>query len=115
MSSFREGCELGSGSYATVFKCLSRVDGWIYAIKRTNQPFGTEANRQRVLRESFAMASLPAHPNVVRYFSSWIQDQRLFLQLEWCNGGSLGQLLHRGQQFPEKVLVEILSQVSSVG
>jgi hypothetical protein len=43
--------ELGTGSFGTVFKCLSRLDGCMYAIKAANRRAKGTADRDRMLKE----------------------------------------------------------------
>lgn len=39
-----------------------------------------------VVTEVFALAALDSHPNVLRYFSSWIENGHLYIQSEYCDG-----------------------------
>jgi hypothetical protein len=43
--------ELGKGSFGTVFHCLSRLDGCMYAIKLTQRQAKGAADRDRMLKE----------------------------------------------------------------
>ena len=86
MSLFEELEELGRGSFGTVFHCLHRLDGCSYAVKVANRKFKGKNNRKSKLREVNAMAALPSHPNLVRYYSSWEEDDLLYIQLEYCHG-----------------------------
>lgn len=52
-----------------------------YAIKETFRRFSGK-NKNHALNETQALASLTAideNPNIVRYFSSWVEDEKLFL------------------------------------
>ena len=35
---FHEVCVIGSGSFGTVYKCINRLDGCVYALKRSHKP-----------------------------------------------------------------------------
>ena len=35
---FHEVCLIGSGSFGTVYKCINRLDGCVYALKRSHKP-----------------------------------------------------------------------------
>ncbi len=85
---------IAHGSFGHVYKCTNYLDGIEYAVKKSaHRVAGT--NAERVARkEVFAHAALKAHPHIVTYHSSWIEDGHLFIQLEYCNGGSLERLIN---------------------
>jgi len=77
---------LGRGSFGKVYRCINRIDKNEYAIKETFRSF-TGKNKVYGLNETQALASLTAfedNTNVVRYFNSWIEDDRLYLVMEFC-------------------------------
>ena len=47
----------------------------------------------RCLHEIMAVASLPAHDNIVGQYRAWQQGGHFNIQMELCEGGSLAQLL----------------------
>ncbi|MCC7159887.1 MAG: protein kinase, partial [Ignavibacteria bacterium] len=74
---------------------------------------------QQAWREICAYAALTTHENLIRYYSSWIEnDGRFFIQLEHCNGGSLEDLIEKNRKdnkfLNEDVLKTILHQMSNV-
>lgn len=52
-------------------------------------------DRANFLHEIEAVAGMPEHPNVVRYFRGWQEEGHFWLQMEFCDGGSLRRLLSR--------------------
>mmetsp|Transcript_19178 Transcript_19178/g.42546 ORF Transcript_19178/g.42546 Transcript_19178/m.42546 type:complete len:580 (+) Transcript_19178:31-1770(+) len=101
---FEEVRRLGSGSFGTVYLSRHRLDEILlgeYAIKKV--PVGD--NKQwlrRMLREVHAFERLH-HANIVAYKHSWIELSRanemcpyvpfLFILMQYCNGGSLEELI----------------------
>ncbi|XP_075200008.1 wee1-like protein kinase 2 [Anomaloglossus baeobatrachus] len=113
---FLEIERIGAGEFGAVYKCVKRLDGCVYAIKRSKKPVAGSTNEQLALREVCAHAVLGHHPHVVRYYSAWAEDDHMIIQNEYCNGGSLQDLIMEnmksGQLVTEQELKEILLQVS---
>ena len=112
---FRHEKFLGSGEFSHVYLCTNRLDGLLYAIKTSKQ----SSYEQIAWREICAYAILTSHENLVRYYSGWIEpDGRFFIQLEFCNGGSLEDLIEKNRQdqlvLHEQQLKDILHQMSDV-
>ena len=81
-SEFTEVVALGKGGFGTVFRCKNVLDGREYAIKKVslkykeNLPLEEFRQRlQRTLREVKSLALLD-HPNIVRYYTAWLELQQ---------------------------------------
>ncbi|XP_020810310.1 wee1-like protein kinase [Drosophila serrata] len=80
---------IGVGEFGVVFQCVNRLDGCIYAIKKSKKPVAGSSFEKRALNEVWAHAVLGKHDNVVRYYSAWAEDDHMLIQNEFCDGGSL--------------------------
>lgn len=109
LNDFRELTILGEGSFGKVTKCINLIDGLEYAIKKTNKEITGEKEEETILKEVHALATLVDNPYIVRYYSSWIEEKRIFIQLELCEGGSLYKKI--GDTFIEKDLIRIIRQI----
>ncbi|XP_045420091.1 wee1-like protein kinase 2 [Lemur catta] len=113
---FLEVEKIGVGEFGTVYKCIKRLDGCVYAIKRSMKSFAELSNENLALHEVYAHAVLGHHPHVVRYYSSWAEDDHMIIQNEYCNGGSLqgaiAENANSGNHFQEPKLKDILLQIS---
>eukprot|EP00126_Sphaerothecum_destruens_P012200 Sdes_comp20985_c0_seq1m19498 len=84
---FEEVSTIGCGEFGAVYKCRNRLDGCLYAIKRSLKPI--TGQEQNFLREVYAHAVLGVNTHVVRYYSAWEENNHMLIQNEYCNGGSL--------------------------
>ena len=108
--------KIGSGDFGCVFKCVNRLDGCVYAIKQSRKPLKGSSSEKRALNEVYAHAVLGKHTRVVHYFSAWAEEDRMFIQNEFCAGGSLAAVLETLRKknliMPEYQAKRILLHVS---
>ena len=64
------------------------------------------------MNEVFAHSALIKHKHVVRYYNSWVENGRVYIQNEYCEGGSLAAKIQEfrmtGKRFTEAELKRIL-------
>lgn len=105
---FKEDGKVGKGSFSTVYRCTHRLDGCAYAIKQSLRRLDTSVSVSQALQEVQAYGILGSHENILRYHTSWIENARLFIQLELAEGGSVGEQWSQGKAFEEEELVLML-------
>jgi serine/threonine protein kinase len=78
---------LASGSFGQVFHATRKMDGCDYAIKKVDFGATGYSNEtiQEVVREVECLAKVSDHPNVVRYYTSWLEPS-------WMTGGQAVEL-----------------------
>jgi len=118
MQDFETIGTLGDGSFGTVYECISRVDGCPYAVKATKCQAKGKADRDRMLKEVYALAALSnltdtAAFHIVGYHQAWMEENRLYIQTELCTSTLVDEMKDGGalwydtsRQF--KVLREML-------
>ncbi|KAL3517463.1 hypothetical protein ACH5RR_020052 [Cinchona calisaya] len=84
-SDFHEIEKIGDGNFSRVFKVLKRIDGCMYAVKHSTRQLHKDTERRKALMEIQALAALGSHENIVGYYSSWFENEKLYIQMELCD------------------------------
>eukprot|EP00092_Neocalanus_flemingeri_P041163 GFUD01044821.1.p1 GENE.GFUD01044821.1~~GFUD01044821.1.p1 ORF type:complete len:644 (-),score=129.77 GFUD01044821.1:140-2071(-) len=113
---FLELANVATGQFGLVVRARHRLDGIVYAIKITKKNIRANSYDEKMaMNEVFAHAALMKHKHVVRYFNSWVERGQIYIQNEFCEGGSLEQKIEgcreSGQLFSEEELRRLLLQV----
>ncbi|GMH25993.1 hypothetical protein Nepgr_027836 [Nepenthes gracilis] len=82
---FHEIEQIGNGNFSRVFKVLKRIDGCLYAVKHITRQLHQDTERRKALMEVQALAALGFHENIVAYYSSWFENEQLYIQMELCD------------------------------
>eukprot|EP00978_Attheya_sp_CCMP212_P036864 scaffold170191_cov54-Attheya_sp.AAC.8 len=106
--------ELGQGSFGTVYKCLSKLDGCTYAVKAGRRKCKGVLDRDRMLKEVYALAALSDHSDgaafhIVRYHQAWMEDNRLYIQTELCTSTLHGEMM--AGTIDEKRIFKLLREI----
>eukprot|EP01064_Diplonema_japonicum_P013751 TRINITY_DN21304_c0_g1_i1.p1 TRINITY_DN21304_c0_g1~~TRINITY_DN21304_c0_g1_i1.p1 ORF type:complete len:435 (+),score=67.42 TRINITY_DN21304_c0_g1_i1:59-1306(+) len=84
----QKGNVIGQGSFGVVSKVQHRLDGQIYAVKKSKEVVIGRARENR-LQEVYAVASLPRCQHIVKYYDCWIERSYLYIRFEYCELGSI--------------------------
>jgi membrane-associated tyrosine/threonine-specific cdc2-inhibitory kinase len=95
--------KIGSGDFGDVYRAISKEDGKQYAIKRTISRFRGLADRDRKLEEVRKNEVIEPHPNLVRFHRAWEENDRLYMQLEYCET-NLEDYAYKNSDIPERVI-----------
>jgi serine/threonine protein kinase len=105
------GEELGEGAFARVFKGTHTKTQQNYAVKVVEKSrISTDAERDRFQREINAMAYLK-HPNVVTLRDFLWDEERYFLIMDYCPGGTLFEYIVSKEKIDEPMAALILEQM----
>jgi len=114
---FLEVGVIASGEYGCVKQARHRLDGVDYAVKisKKNLNLASQHEEKMALNEVFAHAALIKHKHFVRYYNSWVEDGHIYIQNEYCRGGSLAkkikELRDTGEIFTEEELRKMAVQI----
>ena len=112
----RLGQPLGQGGFATVYAGEQVSLGRPVAVKIDSRPLHDERNRRRFMREMAAASRISGHPNAVSLIDSGVlPDGRPYLVMERCDGGSLAQVLERGELSAAQAVSIVTAVCSALG
>lgn len=90
---FRVDEYIATGTFGTIFKCTNLFDGVQYAVKRIKRtPY--KSPEHLVRKEVYANSAFGRHPNLVSYFTAWYERGDVYIQTEFCHGGTLERAVH---------------------
>ncbi|KAJ6880037.1 hypothetical protein NC652_033392 [Populus alba x Populus x berolinensis] len=107
---FHEIQQIGTGNFSCVFKVLKRIDGCLYAVKHSTRQLHQDAERRKALMEVQALAALGYHENIVGYYSSWFENEQLYIQMELCDGSL--SINRSSESITEGEALQVLLQVN---
>ena len=107
------GGKLGSGAYAEVRSCTHRLHKASRAVKIIDKNMlSTEAIKAQFIQE-VEILKLLDHPNIVRAYEFFEDQNKLYIVMEQCKGGELFDEIIKHQQFSEYQTAQIIRQVFS--
>jgi len=80
--------ELGKGSYGIVYKVRSLINKKEYVIKKIDLKVLNAKHRKESLQEVQLLKKL-SHPNMIKYYHSFLEKDILFIVMEYAEGGDL--------------------------
>jgi len=92
LKDFRIIKELGKGSYGTVFTVMSLIDEKIYVMKRMELNHLKEKQQRECYREVGILKKVN-HPNIIKYYSSFLEKNNLYIIMEYAENGDLYSLI----------------------
>ncbi|XP_055382662.1 membrane-associated tyrosine- and threonine-specific cdc2-inhibitory kinase [Condylostylus longicornis] len=99
--------KIGEGSFGEVFKVRSKEDGHLYAVKKSKKLFRSGPYRDERLEEVKRYEQFSNHNHCVKLYKAWEQNDRLYMQMELCEG-SLEDYSRRNNYIPESKIWSIL-------
>ncbi|XP_026813252.1 wee1-like protein kinase 2 isoform X1 [Rhopalosiphum maidis] len=102
---------IAAGSFGVIYKCTNLFDGIPYAIKKIKQTT-YKSTEYLVRKEVYANSAFGRHPNLVSYFTAWYERGHIYIQTEFCHGGTLERMIHESDHvFCDNALRRLLWHV----
>ena len=109
---------LGKGAFGEVYLTQKNGMPGYYATKSLDRTYSEKKeNLNRLINEITVFKKIQ-HPNVVSLVDLKQTKSHIYIVMEYCNGGSLTECLHKymkqyGRPFPEQVVQYIMKQIIS--
>lgn len=88
LGDFKLICELGRGSYGVVNRVLCLTNNNEYVMKKINMKHVKLKNQKEALKEAQILKKL-RHPNIIRYYNSFVDEDHLYIIMEYAEAGDL--------------------------
>ncbi|XP_029792682.1 serine/threonine-protein kinase Nek5 [Suricata suricatta] len=104
---------IGEGAFGKAFLAKGKSDSKHCVIKEIDFAKMSTREKEASEKEVILLAKMK-HPNIVTFFSSFQENNRLFIVMEYCDGGDLMKRIHRqqGVLFSEDQILSWFVQIS---
>ncbi|ANZ73635.1 BA75_00786T0 [Komagataella pastoris] len=102
---WQKGKFIGGGSFGSVYASINLDTGGVMAVKEIR--FQDVQSIRKVVpqvKEEMTVLEMLSHPNIVQYFGVEVHRDRVYIFMEYCEGGSLAGLLEHGRIEDEMVI-----------
>ena len=107
LSEFEIVKQLGKGSYGTVYVVRSKLDMNTYVMKKMELNHLKESQQKECYREVSILRKV-SHPNIIKYYSSFLENESLCIIMEYAELGDLYTLIKhykRHQKFFDEIIL----------
>ncbi|KAG0287854.1 Suppressor of Sensor Kinase (SLN1) [Linnemannia gamsii] len=94
---------IGSGTFGTVYLGTNSDTGELIAVKEIRFQ-NASMSLVKSIHDEMKVMKMLHHPNIVRYDNIEVHRHKVFIFMEFCQGGSLADLLEHGRIEDEKVI-----------
>ena len=94
LSDFLLNEEIGKGSFGRVYRSTCTKNSNTYVIKKINLTSLSFKHQMEAYNEVEVLKSI-SHPNIIKYFASFLENQVLSIVMEYAEGGDLYQMIRK--------------------
>ncbi|KAM0279499.1 hypothetical protein ACHAQH_004560 [Verticillium albo-atrum] len=103
---WQQGHFVGGGTFGNVYAAMNLDSGHLMAVKeiRLQDPKLIPTVAEQI-KDEMGVLEVLDHPNVVSYYGIEVHRDRVYIFMEFCDGGSLANLLEHGRIEDEQVIM----------
>lgn len=102
---WQKGRFIGGGTFGHVFAAVNLDTGGVMAVKEIRfHDSQSIKNLVPLIKDEMTVLEMLNHPNVVQYFGVEVHRDKVYIFMEFCEGGSLSGLLTHGRIEDEMVI-----------
>lgn len=101
---WQKGKFIGGGSFGQVYASVNLDTGGVMAVKEIGFHDSQSLKLIPSIKEEMTVLEMLNHPNVVQYFGVEVHRDKVYIFMEFCEGGSLSGLLAHGRIEDEMVI-----------
>lgn len=103
---WQQGRFIGGGANGNVYIGFNLDSGGIMAVKEIKvQDLSNSPALYKQIKDESDVMQMLSHPNIVEYYGIEVHRDRVYIFEEYCEGGSLAQLLELGRVEDEEVIM----------
>ncbi|KAE8229573.1 hypothetical protein CF326_g5455 [Tilletia indica] len=102
---WQQGRMIGSGTFGTVYSAVNLDTGELMAVKEIRfQDITSNPEVYKQIKDEMSVMEMLSHPNIVNYFGIEVHRDKVYIFEEYCENGSLAQLLKAGRIEDEAII-----------
>ncbi|CDK27031.1 unnamed protein product [Kuraishia capsulata CBS 1993] len=102
---WQKGKFVGGGTFGSVYAAINLDTGGVMAVKEIRfQDSHSIKTIVPAIKDEMTVLEMLSHPNIVQYFGVEVHRDRVYIFMEYCEGGSLASLLEHGRIEDETVI-----------
>ena len=103
-------CKLGNGAFGKVYKAKEVKTDKIFAVKQLSK-YDSKIKYEHILKEINLLSNL-SHPNIVKYYKYYEENNKIYIIMEYLEGGTLKQFIDQEKNnITEDVCRIIMKQI----
>jgi 5'-AMP-activated protein kinase, catalytic alpha subunit len=100
---YKIGKVIGKGAFGKVNLAIHRLTTRFLALKSINKTFMSDENSHKKVIQEYQILKKVRHPNIVRLYEKFENEQHIVYVMEVCGGGDLLTYVRRRRKLKEDI------------